>query len=409
MEKEILGVVSEIFGTNSQIAEYQSNIKFFDEIENFLLGSFDKNGKYVIPEKIADELVNLKKIYQYAFGEMAFCESEYKFDKIGNIQFAVKMEQSGKNMVAKLCIVQEIKRANGILKKNAVTEIKEYCAINSPSFVNDCFEKFNIHSKKEDGLQKTEFQQVDAEITLARLKYLAQKNRQLDAQELAFKDLVEKKLALLAKYKLGKKIVEQYTAFVKKESLGKLIPGSKGYYRNLNSLLDKFVDEHKAELLTDTMLVTQWGKLNASASTKIRGEVLKDVLADDMSKAEKPEESIKPIKEETKPEEKKPEKEKGFGGFGRHHHGPGGPHHHRSDRPFYHHDGASIGSDVSTAEITDKNDEITAEETEILSDFPDEADMESAKEVDISIEDSLEIAVEDESTKKDEEEITFDK
>lgn len=284
MESEVLSIFASGIGSNVHVAEYQSNIKFFDEIENFLLGSFDKNGKYEIPQQIAEELVKIKKVYMYAFGELAFCESEHSFDHIGKLQFAVKMEPVGKNMSAKLCIMQDIKRANGMFKKTAVTEISEFVALNSPSFVNDCFEKFNIHSKKEGGLQKTEFQQLDAQMTLNRLKYLSQKSLILDVQEEAFKDLVEKKLELLSKHKIGKSIIEQYKRF-QKENAGKFKSGM-GYYKHLNDLLDKLVEDQKAEFLTNAVLVTQWGKLNATISAKIKAEVIKDTLMSEQKHAQ---------------------------------------------------------------------------------------------------------------------------
>lgn len=326
MESELLNIFSENIGSTSQVAEYQANINFFDEIENFLLGSFDKNGKYTIPKQIAEELVKIKKIYSYAFGETAFCESENNFDKIGKIQFAVKMQQEGKNMIATLCVVQEISKANGIVKKNAITEIEQYSALNSPSFVNDCFERFNIHSKKEDGLEKKDYSQIDAQITLARLKYLAQKNLQLDKQEVEFKSLVDKKLALLAKYKFGKKIIGQYNEMLNREKNGKFMPGSKGYYRHLNSLLDKIVDEHKSELLLDTMFVAQWGKINSSATSKIKGEVIKDVLAENLVQTEKIEDKKEALdKKESAPKVEMPKRDDKKSDFG---HKPFGPHHH---------------------------------------------------------------------------------
>lgn len=303
-EMELTSTPSNSTGGTGHMAEYQSNIKLFDEIENFLLGSFDKSGKYSLSQEMVDELIKMDKIYSYAFGEVVFCESETFFENVGHIQFTVKIEQNKKDMVAKLMLVQEVKRANGMLKKNAVTELLTYQAVNSPSFVNDCFEKFNIHSKKEDGLQKKEFENEEVSVVRERLKYLNGKRMLLDEKDALFKELVEKKLALLAKYGVGKKILAEYNAMIQKGRFNKL---AKGYYRHLNSILDNIMEKNKAELLKDPFFVAQWGKLNANISSKIKKEVnnpLKLTQSDKEKMAVK--EASEKEKEKLKEDKKKP-------------------------------------------------------------------------------------------------------
>ena len=249
-------------------AESSSSAKVFDEIENCLLGSFDKNGKYVIPDEICKELVALKKVYLYAFGEVIFCESEKEFSTLKNIQFLVKIQEKEKNMIAKLYITQDVKRVNGYIKKTAITEIATYENINSPSFVNDCFQKFNIFSKNEDGFQKKEKTESDPVLILRRERLLGEKKLKLDKEDEKFKGLLEKKLQLLSKYKFGKAIINQYNLELEKAK-SKLDQNKKGYYRNLNALLDKVVSENKEKLLMEPVFVSKWRSLNAGFTDSI--------------------------------------------------------------------------------------------------------------------------------------------
>ena len=284
MEELHFGFVGDQIGASAQVAEYNAGVNLIDEIDNFLLGKFDKSGKYKIDEGIVSELIALKKTYLYAFSDMIFCESQKEFDNFGKIQYVVKVEEQKDEMLAKLFVVQEIKRLEGALKKTAMTELLQYKEKKSPSFVNDCFVKFNIFSKTDEGhiLKKTD----ETDILLTnRGKYLKQKQNLLDTQEEAFKVLVEKKLALLAKNKYGKKVIAEYNQKIAKVNLSKI---SKGYYKNLNSLLDQIVGQYKSLLLNETVFVSQWGKINS----QFMGKIAKNVLEPTPETSEKPKSAL---------------------------------------------------------------------------------------------------------------------
>ena len=79
---------------NKSDINYYKQVQNLDVIRNLLLGDFNGKGNYVLSKGIIDELVSMKKVYQYSFGATTFCQSMNDVGEFGKLNFAIKIRNN---------------------------------------------------------------------------------------------------------------------------------------------------------------------------------------------------------------------------------------------------------------------------------------------------------------------------
>ena len=245
--------------------DYFRQSQMLDVIDNLMLGDFNKKGSYIMDKGIVEQLVKIRKIYQYSFGSTTFCQSAQNVGGFGNIDFAIKMKSNKQEGIvsANLQVLETIDRANGYYQNTNSATIATYTAKDSPSFVVDMLKHFNVISKKEEGLLATEAKEEDVGLIVARKKYeKILKDGMLGKTEDKYKALFQKRLKLLSKSGVGKKILQEFEKETYKVNGWFLKEGMPGYYRYLNQILDGLVEMHSEEVFGDVALKAAWNKEN---------------------------------------------------------------------------------------------------------------------------------------------------
>ena len=158
---------------NKDEIDYYKQAQQVDVIDNLMLGDFNKKGAYIMDKGIINQLVKLRKIYQYSFGSTTFCQSAFDVGGYGFIDFAIKMRSNKADgtVSASLQVLETIDRANGYYQNTNSATIATYTAKETNSFVVDMLKYFNVVSKKEDGLLNVENKEEDIDLIVARKKF----------------------------------------------------------------------------------------------------------------------------------------------------------------------------------------------------------------------------------------------
>lgn len=115
--------------------------------KNNLLGYFNKNNIYIINQDIIDNLLETDKLYAGRNDNIIKLISY--FYGVGTINFELKLEENDGKGVAKLYILEPIKKVNGLVTQNLRTKIATY----ENDLKNEFYEKvaysFNIVDESE--------------------------------------------------------------------------------------------------------------------------------------------------------------------------------------------------------------------------------------------------------------------
>ena len=310
---------------NKSEIDYYKQSQVIDVMDNLMLGDYNSKGGYVLSKGIIDELVKMKKVYQYSFGSTTFCQSSSDIGKYGKIDFAVKVRNSQDGMVTStLQLLETIDRANGYYQNTNTASIAEYKAKESNTYIVDMLKYFNIISKKEDGLlhkEGREDEELDMIIARKQFEELLKLNCMglIDAEN---KALFEKRMKILAKSAVGKKILEEFEKETTKIAGWFVKEDMPGFYRYLNQMMDGLIEMHSVEVLQDPALKAGLNKANDMYAENMhkhlenarhkgvfeteviaKAEDLNKVKPEEVKKAEEPVKEVKPKAE--------PEKEKG--------------------------------------------------------------------------------------------------
>lgn len=267
---------------NKSDISYYKQTQTIDVMNNLMLGDFNQKGNYVIDKSLIDQLVKVKKVYQYSFGSTTFCQSMYDVGGYGKIDFAIKIRNNTQNgtTTAVLQLLETIDRANGYYQNTNTASIANYTANESSSFIVDMLKYFNVVSKKDEGLLRTDKKEEDVGLVVARRRYmeLLKKgtNEKLDAIN---KDLYEKRIKLLGKSNVGKKILAELNSEMYKINGWFLKEGMPGYYRYLNQILDGLYERRSVEVLQDIAFVASWRGLNESFAQSMSKSIMNANLA----------------------------------------------------------------------------------------------------------------------------------
>lgn len=258
---------------NKSEIDYFKQTQIIDVISNLMLGDYNQKGSYMISKEIIEELVKMKKVYQYSFGATTFCQSVNEIGGYGKIDFAIKIRKNTQTGVisATLQVLETIDRANGYYQNTNSASIETYTAKDSSTFIVDMLKYFNVASKREDGLLKKEIQNEEINSIIARKKYEELlKNVSNDKIEAINKDLYFKRMKILDKSSIGKKIKIELESETYKINGWFIKEGMPGYYRYLNQILDGLVEMHSAEALQDVAFTASWRKINDSAAAELK-------------------------------------------------------------------------------------------------------------------------------------------
>lgn len=300
---------------NKSEIDYFKQTQSVDVMANLMLGDFNSKGGYVLTKGIINQLVKMKKIYQYSFGTTTFCQSASDVQGFGKIDFAVKMRNNAQNgtVSATLQLLETIDRANGYYQNTNTASIAVYTAPESNTYIVDMLKYFNIVSKKDDGLLKKDKQDEEIDLIVARKNFMEQlKKSALPIIDEQNKQLYDKRLKLLVKSAIGKKILEEFNKESYKINGWFVKEGMPGYYRYLNQVLDGLFELHSAEVLQDVALKAAWNKsnesfsiamLSAMKSTPQQILIQKQIIAEEQNKKVPEENKVQNIKEQPKQQE----------------------------------------------------------------------------------------------------------
>ena len=257
---------------NKSEIDYFKQTQAIDVVSNLMLGDYNKKGSYVLSQGLIDQLVKLKKVYQYSFGATTFCQSAENIGGYGKIDFAIKIRNNNQNgtVTATLQLLETIDRANGYYQNTNTASISNYTAKESNTFIVDMLKFFNVVSKKDEGLLKRDKTEEDINLIIARKRYeeLLKKSSAEKIDDIN-KVLYEKRLKILAKSIVGKKILANFNNETYKINGWFVKEGMPGYYRYLNQILDGLFEVHSAEILEDVALTAAWRKCAENAAIDI--------------------------------------------------------------------------------------------------------------------------------------------
>lgn len=258
---------------NESEIKYYNQIEQIDVFDNLLLGEWNKFGEYKLDEMIKKELINIPKFYTSAFGDNMFCEAYDQIADFGKLEFSVKIQNNVPKqgyITATLNVLEKIDRANGYYQNTNAGLVDTFVDLDTPGFVTDCFKKFNIFQKKEDGLINRKQPEIDA-IVERKNHLFAQKQKLMPKLDVFFKKLVDKKIKALKDSKVGQEIIDKFygdgttiTGFFIKD-------GMPGYSRFLNQMLDGVLDNFCERVLNDIKLKASINEANNSFVSEING------------------------------------------------------------------------------------------------------------------------------------------
>lgn len=300
---------------NKSEIDYYKQTQVVDVMANLMLGDFGGNGNYVLTKGVVDQLVKMKKIYQYSFGTTTFCQSENDIEGYGKIDFAVKIRNNNQNktVTATLQLLETIDRANGYYQNTNTASIAVYTAPESNSYIVDMLRYFNIVSKKDDGLVKKDKTDEPIDLIVARKKFMEQlRQSALPIIDEQHKVLYEKRFKMLSKSAIGKTILAEFNKESYKINGWFVKEGMPGYFRYLNQVLDGLFEVHSAEVLQDVALKAAWNKANETFSMAMLNAMKKTPQEILINKAQAQDMAKKtPVNLEKQPEViKKPEEQK---------------------------------------------------------------------------------------------------
>ena len=185
----------------------------------------------------------------------------------------------------------------------------------SNHYIVDMLKYFNVVSRKEDGLLRTDRKEEDVDLIIARRKYeLLLKNGVLGKLDDLNKVLFQKRLKILQKSEVGKKILSQFNSETYKINGWFLKEGMPGYFRYLNQMLDGLMELYSAEAMKDAALMVGWRKFNAdfaADSNKLMAAAGKlmtdDLMAQENLQAQRQRQLEDELKKDLEPQKTIPE------------------------------------------------------------------------------------------------------
>ena len=233
-----------------QSAEYDSAELHLLALQNSLIGNFDKDGNYKIPNLQRVELINIDKIVQTSNSEEIIAVAT-----IGGkpLNFKISLTTNETFRTATLNLVEDVKVSNTTLYTLS-TEIAKYSETDTPNFIYNIRQKFNIHSKDENvGISSWSEYKAPPINLVGELSY---KQSELEMIAKAREEIDEKYviavLVALKATKAGKGIIREFIREAKKNEYQNMGIGRFLVYRQIIDALT--TDAKNKNILTQTQV-----------------------------------------------------------------------------------------------------------------------------------------------------------
>lgn len=257
---------------NRSEIDYYKQMQNVDIIDNLMFGNYNRGGVYCLDQALIDQLVAVAKVYQYSFGQSMFCQTATEIENFGKIEFAIKLISDAPKKgysTAVLELLEPVDRANGYYTNTNTVQIETYSAIDTSSFIENALKKFNVYSKKDEGLAK-KIKTQDLELIVSRKKYVqALKTIIAPVIDKEYKIALDKKIKALSKSTCGKAIIEKFDKESYKINGWFVKEGTPGYYKYLIQMLDGIIENHSEDVLSDVKLKATLNKLNEETANVI--------------------------------------------------------------------------------------------------------------------------------------------
>ena len=234
--------------TDSSEAAYYKAVQVNDVIDNCLLGDFDEKGNYVVSPVIVEQLFKMKKVYVSTFEKSVFVESVREFDGYGKINFRLKWTTNNKGQkVVILELLEDINRVNGYFQNTNHVALLGI-SIDDTISTSAIYKYFNVVDKADDGSDDEGAERENNKDIIDILNRIAYfqiaRVGQKKFMAKCYKDVYEKKVALLSKSKRGAYLLEDFNKeyihcnnkFFKTTDVD--------YYKCLNQLLDAIIERN---------------------------------------------------------------------------------------------------------------------------------------------------------------------
>lgn len=126
---------------NSDLIEYYKLHRLDEKYQNKLLGEYNAEGKYVLPEELKMPLVKLKKRLTEKQDDVIVCQSELKNK---TIEFKIKFWEAGSEGVASLYMIEHAD------EKEIVSFVAQYIGQAEEGFVEKVKKAFSVFNDVED-------------------------------------------------------------------------------------------------------------------------------------------------------------------------------------------------------------------------------------------------------------------
>lgn len=274
--------------SDEDLATYFKHEHFLFKVFNKMLGDYDQNGKYKLPNEILKDLLALRKVPTKTENQTTFLKST-----CGSITFLFKLEignHGTDKKYAQLYLIESAVEIPGQEKQEVISPIAFYTDDADAYFETKVKKVFNILTQEEvDGGREKENEQL-ALALLEKIKFMGKiYDAYLNESRLRDKIYVEKILKILAQDAHGALILKKYEQLLKQYQ-GVLDTNNKNYYRILKQLLDQALLEEEKSLSREVALLLQrLRKVYVQANT----QTIDVVKAPPQKKQEKKEEKAK--------------------------------------------------------------------------------------------------------------------
>ena len=229
-----------IFQDKDDISYYKSSQEF-EIAQGLLLGNYDDDGKYYIPEELCKELVKIDKIIDETVGNIYYVSA-----KVGDykLKFEILVEEKDDKKAGFLYLIENYKLQN-IIEKKFKTLIASYVDDNDINFLFRMKKEFNIWANVEaEGKEMSNLSK--ASLILARKKQLLELRTKLYYNRDNLDKQYVKQILKILKVSgpTGKRVLLMYLDLVRTKNLNKLKVNK---YVMLRQALDICLDRSMVE------------------------------------------------------------------------------------------------------------------------------------------------------------------
>lgn len=215
-------------------------------ISNCLLGNYNDNGDYVIPNNIVDELIAVKKVKKSVFKNSVFCGAFLV--GYGEMVFEVTFQKNTVKEIAmsELFVLENEYKVNGYIQNTIRTRIATFTE-KLDDFIEKTYEHFNIVMSDNDDKSVKEYKVVDE---INQQSYInAKRNFNLNMAKLTKKDYNKLyKAYLTSRLELLKNLNTPYSLAILEKFNQEYAKIEKYFlqdqnYKAVSELLDKCIED----------------------------------------------------------------------------------------------------------------------------------------------------------------------